>query len=497
MEADALLELIQDVQNWVAHHEHLGYDELPVNRPRELLWRAGAELNLPKAPPSAGGAAPMGASSGFNAPARPAFTRPGSGEAPTSAPPRAAETSSAEPSSGGKLGPGAGFLASFNLGALSAKPVLEPPSEPPVTPVAAETSPDERRSEPSRTYDERRSEPSRAYDERRFEPSRAYDERRSEPSRTYDERRSEPSRIYDERRGEPSRAYDDRRGEPSRAYDERQSEPPRRNAEPFRLSEEPARSDPARRAPEPARRVQEPTRVEQAAASFQQPEAPPEDPNQFGLFAGVARVRPKDVEQFDQPLSTPGVSDKVAAMRRLQDNVGECMRCNLSDTRSRLIYGVGNLNSSVMFISDAPGSEEERTGEPLAGEAGVLFDRILETMLKCKRTDIYLANLVLCSPGSERSVGEPHFRACQSILDRVIEVVRPALIVPLGPLATRGMFKRCESMARMRGHFFLYRGIDLLPTFHPRTLLQEPGHKRSVKEDMEQVAAFLAKRARR
>ena len=113
-------------------------------------------------------------------------------------------------------------------------------------------------------------------------------------------------------------------------------------------------------------------------------------------------------------------------------------------------------------------------------------------MLKCRREDIYLINAVLCSPPPRQSPGMAQLQACQPILERVIEIVRPRAIVALGPVALKALFVAPDALARMRGFFWRYRGIDVMPTFHPASLLQDPSQKRPVKEDMEALVARLA-----
>lgn len=219
-----------------------------------------------------------------------------------------------------------------------------------------------------------------------------------------------------------------------------------------------------------------------------------ENPNQVGLFAAAKRAKPSGVQEITEPFVGPPPADRAAALLALQEEIGECVRCSLSNSRSRLVYGEGNPEAQILFVGDAPGSLEEQSGSPMAGEAGKLFDRILETMLKSRREDVYLVNAVLCSPPPRQAPGSHHLQACQPILARVIEIVRPRAIVTLGPVAMKALFASADSLVRMRGFFWNYRGIEVMPTFHPASLLQDPSQKRPVKEDMEALVARLAAR---
>lgn len=465
--------LVADLQAWAEYQHHIGLDLLTVTVPREQLWRAGAEKQLASgqgyALPSRG-TAPGNAPTPSSAEGRGLFARapvPAGVEAGAAVPREASGTpvreaatpaatprtnpvaslsaagGSASASSSAKLGAGLDFLTSLGIVTRTTGTTVSPP------PLPTE-----------RVLEASSARPAAGPEGSRPVPPRAVPPRSPEPG---------PERF-------PERAPLRNRERGPEPYGERAPErpPPREGG---------SRPIPPS-APPPAERE-----------GFAVVEEVPEDPNQVGLFAAMQRTRPRGVQEIVAPFAGPPPLDKAAAMEELREELGECIRCSLSNSRSRLVYGEGDLNARVLFVGDAPGLEEDAIGNPMTGEAGKLFDKILETMLKVKRSQIYLTNTVLCSPPPQRPPSEVNLKACQPILDRVIGIVRPKLIVALGPLAVKSLFVTVEPLVRMRGFWFQYRGIPVMPTFHPRSLLQDSSQKRPVKEDMEAVMAKLSGRS--
>ena len=168
-----------------------------------------------------------------------------------------------------------------------------------------------------------------------------------------------------------------------------------------------------------------------------------------------------------------------------------CMRCKLCTLgRSQIVFGVGNPKARLMFVGEAPGEEEDKRGEPFVGRAGQLLTKIIEA-IGLSREQVYIANVIKCRPPENRNPEPDEVAACEPYLFRQIDVIRPAVIVPLGKFAAQCLLKTTDPITRLRGRRFDYRGTTLIPTFHPAYLLRTPAAKREGWADLKLVRAIL------
>jgi uracil-DNA glycosylase family 4 len=194
-------------------------------------------------------------------------------------------------------------------------------------------------------------------------------------------------------------------------------------------------------------------------------------------------------------IADPGTSGTLGALGTLEDiktDIGPaCMRCKLCALgRSQIVFGVGHPKARLMFVGEAPGEEEDKRGEPFVGRAGQLLTKIIEA-IGLSREQVYIANVIKCRPPDNRNPEPDEVAACEPYLFRPIDVIRPAVIVPLGKFAAQCLLKTTDPITRLRGRRFDYRGTTLIPTFHPAYLLRNPSAKREVWEDMKKVRAIL------
>lgn len=194
---------------------------------------------------------------------------------------------------------------------------------------------------------------------------------------------------------------------------------------------------------------------------------------------------------------TPGtVSDPLASisnLKMLRNHIGDCRRCPLSATRTKLVFGTGNEKSRIVFVGDAPGGDEDRQGEPFVGEAGKILTRIIQAM-GLSHQDVYICNLIKCRPPGNRNPHRDEVDACSGFLLAQLRIVVPEVVVALGTFATQTLLNSKEPISRMRGRFHDYHGIPLMPTFHPSFLLRNRDDKErywDVWSDMEQVLIKL------
>ncbi len=171
------------------------------------------------------------------------------------------------------------------------------------------------------------------------------------------------------------------------------------------------------------------------------------------------------------------------SLEMIRADLGDCRRCKLSSSRTRIVFGRGSPRARLMFIGEGPGQDEDRAGEPFVGAAGQLLTKIIEA-IRLTRDAVYITNIVKCRPPGNRLPEAEEVATCIPFLKRQIAVVRPKLICLLGACAAQSVLRTPEPISRLRGRFFDVQGIRAMPTFHPAYLLRNPEKKREVWEDM-------------
>ena len=187
------------------------------------------------------------------------------------------------------------------------------------------------------------------------------------------------------------------------------------------------------------------------------------------------------------------------AMAQLREKALACVRCpNLAAARKSVVFGVGDIRAQLMFVGEAPGADEDAQGEPFVGKAGQLLTKIIETMGLSRQT-VYIANILKCrpdTPGETSGNRKPtldEMKTCSPYLLAQIELIKPKAIVALGGTAVEGLLGNFTGIMKLRGSWQTFRGIPVMPTYHPAFLLrnQALGEKRKVWEDMLKVLERL------
>ena len=190
---------------------------------------------------------------------------------------------------------------------------------------------------------------------------------------------------------------------------------------------------------------------------------------------------------------------KSAAFAELRQRVMTCVKCaHLASSRKNVVFGVGSVDAQLMFVGEAPGADEDEQGEPFVGKAGQLLTKIIQTM-GLQRGDVYIANILKCrpdTPGQSAGNRKPtpeEMQTCIPYLHEQIDLIRPKVLVALGATAVEGLLGKTVGITKLRGTWHTYRGIPLMPTYHPAYLLrnQALSEKRRVWEDMLQVMEKL------
>lgn len=169
-----------------------------------------------------------------------------------------------------------------------------------------------------------------------------------------------------------------------------------------------------------------------------------------------------------------------------------CVKCpHLASSRKNVVFGVGSIESPLMFVGEAPGADEDVEGEPFVGKAGQLLTRIIQTMGLSRET-VYIANILKCRPDTpgqtsgNRKPTPQEMETCIPFLHEQIDLIKPKVLVALGATAVEGLLGKTMGITRLRGQWQTYRNIPLMPTYHPAYLLrnQALSEKRKVWEDM-------------
>ena len=174
------------------------------------------------------------------------------------------------------------------------------------------------------------------------------------------------------------------------------------------------------------------------------------------------------------------------SLGELNDAFAECQRCPLHETRTKFVFGVGNPSATVLFVGEAPGRDEDQQGEPFVGRAGKLLDKILEA-IGWTRDDVYIANILKCRPPGNRNPEPSEIAACEGLLRRQIELVSPVILCTLGSFGAKTLLDTKEGITKLRGRPHEYRGIPVVPTYHPAALLRNPNWKRPTWEDVQRL----------
>ena len=180
------------------------------------------------------------------------------------------------------------------------------------------------------------------------------------------------------------------------------------------------------------------------------------------------------------------------ALEALRDEIGpDCSRCKLHTLgRTQVVFGVGNPDADLMFVGEAPGGDEDIQGIPFVGRAGQLLTKMIQA-INFQRDQVYIANVIKCRPPGNRNPEPDEVETCEPFLFQQIDAIRPRVIVALGSFAAKALLRSNDSISRLRGRVYEFRGAKLVPTFHPAFLLRSPERKRDAWEDLKKARALL------
>lgn len=193
----------------------------------------------------------------------------------------------------------------------------------------------------------------------------------------------------------------------------------------------------------------------------------------------------------DLPDDLPSKAGVVPqSLEGLENHLKDCSRCPLSERRKNVVFGEGSPTANLLFVGEGPGAEEDRSGRPFVGQAGRLLDGMIAA-LGLDRRQVYIANVVKCRPPGNRDPQLGEMAECSAFLHQQIDLIRPYVIVALGRISARHLTGSAGTMGSLRGRWAKFRGIALMPTYHPAYLLRSPLEKSKAWADLKKVAEKL------
>ena len=175
---------------------------------------------------------------------------------------------------------------------------------------------------------------------------------------------------------------------------------------------------------------------------------------------------------------------------RLYEECASCNACELSATRTNCVFGAGSKDADLLFIGEAPGDNEDKTGTPFVGRAGKLLDEYLDSV-GIDRNSVYIANILNCRPPKNRDPKPCEEDACIEFLQRQISLIKPKLIVCLGRISAKRLISKDFKISTEHGLWFDFEGIPITAVYHPALLLRDPHKKGDMAVDMQMISDRL------
>jgi uracil-DNA glycosylase family 4 len=218
-------------------------------------------------------------------------------------------------------------------------------------------------------------------------------------------------------------------------------------------------------------------------AAVQRPNAP------TPLPAPPAQIGPTQDRSAVAALDWPALREAVAS----------CTACGLCNSRTQTVFGTGHPRAHWMVVGEAPGEQEDLSGQPFVGPAGQLLDRMLSALQLTRSVDgelppaqrVFIANTLKCRPPRNRNPSPGEMLQCEPFLQRQIDLVQPRVILAMGVFAVKALLRSEEPLGRLRGRVHRYHGVPLVVTYHPAYLLRQPMEKAKSWEDLCLAAATV------
>lgn len=203
-------------------------------------------------------------------------------------------------------------------------------------------------------------------------------------------------------------------------------------------------------------------------------------------------IRRMDAPESARETSSAAQTDlpRANSLQVIQASAAGCIACSLHETRTKSVFGRGNPLAELMVIGEAPGEEEDRTGEPFVGRAGKLLDVLLQAV-GFPRDSVYICNVLKCRPPSNRNPLPNEVELCSGFLRSQIDAIAPKVLLAVGKFAAQTLVQSEESIGRLRGHVHQYNGVPVVVTYHPAYLLRSPNQTRTAWHDFQLLRSVI------
>jgi DNA polymerase len=201
-------------------------------------------------------------------------------------------------------------------------------------------------------------------------------------------------------------------------------------------------------------------------------------------------IESKGVDKTARAIDRTGAGVTQSDWERLEQSVASCTKCELHQSRTQTVFGVGDRHANLLIIGEAPGRDEDLRGEPFVGRAGQLLNAML-LAIGFEREQVYIANILKCRPPNNRDPRVEEAVACSPYLQAQIELIQPKVILALGRIAAHNLLNTDEKVGALRGRQHSYAGVPLIVSYHPAYLLRSPAEKRKSWQDLKAVMALL------
>ena len=183
-------------------------------------------------------------------------------------------------------------------------------------------------------------------------------------------------------------------------------------------------------------------------------------------------------------VESPSTNTGALTLTDLYSKITRCTKCGLARTRNNVVPGEGVENPDVLVIGEGPGYDEDMSGRPFVGKAGVLLDKMLAAIQLDRNKNCYIANIVKCRPPNNRDPEAEEESSCFPFLQAQIHILKPKMILCMGRIAGHKMLDNQEALNKLRGQIFDYNGIPLMVTYHPSALLRDESLKAPAWQDL-------------
>jgi len=203
---------------------------------------------------------------------------------------------------------------------------------------------------------------------------------------------------------------------------------------------------------------------------------------------------PQQAPVVDLPIIPVAQAETAASelnfgsLSALAEKAATCRLCGLAETRTQVVFGIGNPNADIVFIGEAPGRDEDLKGEPFVGRAGQLLDRMLAA-IDLDRDRVYIMNTIKCRPPNNRDPRIDEVQSCNLWFEQQLELLQPKIICLLGRVAAQTVLETDAPLGSLRGHWHDYQGIPVWVTYHPAYLLRSPAQKQKSWMDLQTLAS--------